>query len=423
MSAPVRPLSPSSPPAVPPAIWNAFLQQHAPVILAAVLGWCQDGCRVSRTGYACVLRVVASAAPERAEAPDHCDEGLALFTWVSRRLRERLPQRLGLASEVGWLRAQLLDLRLVYLGLERGRLILPAALAEASPDAQAVFRLSCRHGDRAHVGRVLGLGAAAIDAAEHEVRARLALAGLAWWPWGAATATETWLPLEPLCDRGEEVAAWLEGALSPEAQVALARHVDACAACRSRQAALEVPTDPAAEVAVPAWVLRSALDRSESDAPEPESALKGWRSRLMTQPDWLAGLVVGGVGCVFLLLVVLPRQEYAKPVTAPDDEVLAVAATPLSEPLARQLADARRQLRRGQVDAALQNLNGVLARRPDEQEARWLLASTYDRLGDAARAAKHYRVYLHVHDRREAIEDSRAKRIRKRLGQWQDDAP
>jgi tetratricopeptide (TPR) repeat protein len=415
--------TPSSPP-IAPSAWNAFVQQHGALILETVMDWCEADCRVSRSAFACVLRVIASAAPERAEAPDHCDEALAAFTWACKRLRERLPSRRGVASESGWLRVQLLDLRALYLGVERGRLTLPAALAGASADAQAVFRLSCRQAARDHVGRVLGLGDAALAAAEGEVRACLTRAGLAWWPWRDGAVEAGWLPLEPLCDRGEEAAALAEGGLAPDVEAEVRGHVDACEACRDRRAAVEAQraANPASRP-VPPWVLRPVIDRTASDAPEPEVAHSGLRARLMAQPDWLAGLVVGGVLCVFLLLVVLPRQEYAKPVIAPEDEVLAVAATPLSEPLARRLTEARRQLRRGQIEAAVQNLNAVLARRPDEQEARWLLASTYDRLGDASRAAKHYRAYLHVHDRREEIEDSRARRIRKRLGQWEDESP
>ncbi|MEB3327614.1 MAG: hypothetical protein VKQ33_00100, partial [Candidatus Sericytochromatia bacterium] len=98
MSAIIPPSPNAQFPAVAPATWNAFVQQRGSLILEAVLGWCEADCRVSRSAYACVLRVIASAAPERAEAPDHCDEGLAAFTWACERLRERLPGRTAVAS-------------------------------------------------------------------------------------------------------------------------------------------------------------------------------------------------------------------------------------------------------------------------------------------------------------------------------------
>lgn len=157
----------------------------------------------------------------------------------------------------------------------------------------------------------------------------------------------------------------------------------------------------------------------EAAAPEPDVASVGLRAKLLSQPDWLAGVVLGGVISALLLVVVLPRQEYARPVKTPEDRAIAEAAMPLAPDLAARLVAARTQLSRGQIDAAVQGLNAVLAGRPEHQEARWLLANTYDRLGDQAKAAQHYKVFLEVHDRAQAVEDDRAARARERLRVWE----
>ncbi len=153
--------------------------------------------------------------------------------------------------------------------------------------------------------------------------------------------------------------------------------------------------------------------------PEPDVATVGLKAKLLSQPDWLAGLAIGGVISALLLIVVLPRQEYARPVKTPEDRALAEAGLPLAPELAARLAAARGQLASGQIDAALQGLNAVLAGRPENQEARWLLANTFDRLGDQAKAAQHYKVFLDVHDRARAVEDDRANRARERLRVWE----
>ena len=98
-----------------------------------------------------------------------------------------------------------------------------------------------------------------------------------------------------------------------------------------------------------------------------------------------------------------------------------MAALPLTPELGKRLAQAREDLSRGRIERAVQNLKRVLAARPDEQEARWLLASTFDRLGDQAQAIKHYKMFLEVHDQRRTFSDDRAHRVRERLSLWDDD--
>lgn len=162
-----------------------------------------------------------------------------------------------------------------------------------------------------------------------------------------------------------------------------------------------------------------APSATQTAAPEPDVATVGLKAKLLSQPDWLWGLALGGLISALLLVVVLPRQEYAHPVKAPEDRQLAEAAAPLPPELATRLAEARAQLARGKIDAAVQSLDAVLAQRPANQEARWLLASTFDRLGDQAKAAQHYRVFLDVHDRARAVEDDRATRARERIRVWE----
>jgi hypothetical protein len=395
-------------------------------VLAATMGWCEAGCRVPRSQFGCVLRTIKGQLPEPAEDRDLCREGLKVYEWASAALRARMGEYRGVATLGGWTRVVLRDLRREYLDAERGRLDVPAALADASEPARAVWRLACREGDRRAIAARLGLDDAALAAAEQEVRDRLAATGHEWWrvagwddqPAGAAVLPE---PL-PTCAQGEEVAALVERRLDQDATNAIRAHLEVCATCRGRRTFLEEAAQAggvAPPVVPPAWVNRDVLDASASDAPAPEAAAAGLKEKIFSQPDWLAGVAVGGVVSALLLLVVFPRQEYARPVKAPEDQLLAEAATPLAPDLAAKLAAARDQLARGKVDAAVQNLNGVLQARPEHQEARWLLASTFDRLGDQARAAQHYKVYLDVHDRLQAVTDDRAGRARARLGDWE----
>lgn len=406
--------------------WNTFVSRYGGAVLAATMGWCEAGCRVPRSQYGCVLRTIRGQLPEPAEDRDQCREGLRVYEWASAALRGRMGEYQGLASLGGWLRVVLRDLRRDYLDAERGRLDVPAALAEASPIARDVWRLGCREADRRVIAARLGLDEAAVAEAQEEVRTRLAAHGQEWWQvtgWDGPPGGPPALP-EPLpaCSRGEEVAALAERRLDEARAAAIGEHLAVCATCRGRRAFLEEAAAAggvAPPVMPPSWVNRPVIDSSVSDAPAPEAAAAGFKEKLFSQPDWLAGVALGGVVSALLLVVILPRQEYARPVKAPEDRLLAEAGTPLAPELAARLAAARAQLGRGQIDAAVQGLNAVLAARPENQEARWLLASTHDRLGDQAKAAQHYRVFLEVHDRARAVEDDRAERARARLGAWE----
>lgn len=357
--------------------WSEFLANHGALILGAVMQTCEQDCRVPRRNYACILHILASLAPEPADSPSRCPEALSLFRWAVLRIRERLPEYTGAETINAWLLKTLAELRSEYLVSRLGRLSISLPLSEASAHAQNIFRLSSRVGTREEALRRSGLTPEVFAAAEEEIKTQLQSAGLAWWPW-----------------------------LSPD---------------EFRQEPLPGKFNAEPAPALPHWLLRSVLDTTEQEAPEPQTGRRTLRERLLAQPDWLAGVVVGGVVCVFVFLIVLPRQEYARPVKAPDDQVLALAALPLTPDLSKRLTQAREDLRKGKIESALQHLNRVVVARPDQQEARWLLASTYDRLGDQSKAFRHYKAFLHVHDTRNALRDERAQRARERLSLWDDD--
>lgn len=357
--------------------WADFLTSYGGLLLPAVAETCETQCRVSRRGYACVLHTLASQALEPVESPDACHEAIALFRWTVAQLRRRLPESLGHEDLSGWLTLTLQEIKTTYYQEAWGRISLLAGLENASDAAKMVFRLSCRVSERSLALSQSGLGEEEFSQGEEEVKRSLDRAGLTWWPW-----------------KNEGIAVRVQS------------HISAAAG-------------PPAKV--PAWLLRRALDTDEQEAPDTLSSHRSIRQRLLAHPDWLAGAIIGGVVCVFVLLIVLPRQEYASPVKSPEDEVLSVAAFPLTADQGLKLGQAREDLRRGKIESALNNLNRIIAARPDEQETRWLLASTYDRLGDQTKALKHYRVYLRVHDARKNFSDSRAQRARERLAIWDGD--
>ncbi|MFN3431389.1 MAG: Rid family hydrolase, partial [Candidatus Sericytochromatia bacterium] len=73
-----------------------------------------------------------------------------------------------------------------------------------------------------------------------------------------------------------------------------------------------------------------------------------------------------------------------------------------------------------QTEQVIANLKAVLADRPDNQEARWLLATTYDRLGDQIQAAQQYRIFLDTEKRGQAFVDERVKRAQARMEVWEE---
>ncbi|MEB3197382.1 MAG: tetratricopeptide repeat protein [Candidatus Sericytochromatia bacterium] len=407
-----------------PEAWNEFLTRHGVRILAAVATQCEAGCRVARGTYACILRPMLGDGPEPSEAPDLCREAMLRFQGVCARVRGRLSEYRGMASPEAWLEAILWEEWEAYRVARDGHQWLPPGLSELPSSAQSVFRRSCRESNRADVQRQVGLDSTQMAEAEGLIEAALERQGLRWWPWRPENGREnTPAALPASCPAPEELAAWLEGRGAALDRIRWDGHVSDCEACRQRVAWLKPRLEVVPRLTVPRWLLRTVQDHRGQAGPEPETRPRTWRERLISQPDWVAGLVVGGVVGIFILLVVLPRQEYARPVTLPDDQFLARSAAPLPSPLAAHLANARVALRRGKVEAALQELNLVLARRPDDMEARWLLASTYDRLGDQTRALKHYQAFLAMHERREQIIDDRVRRVRERLTGLASDEP
>jgi hypothetical protein len=344
------------------AAWNALVARFGDLILAHTMITCETNCRIPRTDYDCILRTITAQRPEPAESPEGCREGLSLYRFACTELRQRLTDFTGTTTLEEFILAALAQSRATYLTKERGRLNLPTALEGAPLLVQDVFRLACRTPYRADVALQLNTTPEAVSEAERDIAQRFAAANLGW--------------------RGLEPA-----------QV------------------------PAKVAEAPGWVHRGVL--VGNDSPEPVRKGDTWARRaLWSQPDWLVGLVVGAVTTAMCLLVVIPRQEYVKSVREPADVLLAGADRPLAPPLAAKLADARTALGRGQVDTAVQDLTQVLAVRGDDQEARWLLATTYDRLGDQPRAAKHYKLFLDVDQRTRAASDDRVARAQTRLGHW-----
>lgn len=128
------------------------------------------------------------------------------------------------------------------------------------------------------------------------------------------------------------------------------------------------------------------------DTPRPEGAA-GWL-RVWEPRGWLAGVVLGALLAPFVVLVVLPRQELA---TAPRRPLAESGwPAPLPEGAQAALAKGKALLARGRAEAALAELGKVLAAEPGCQEARWLLATTHERLGDRLRASRAYRDFLAV---------------------------
>lgn len=152
------------------------------------------------------------------------------------------------------------------------------------------------------------------------------------------------------------------------------------------------------------------------EAPSP--APGNWVRKLFAQPDWLAGVVLGAMASALCLLVVLPREPLAAAMRDPSELAMAKADTPLPTNVNDELSAARHLLSRGKASAAIDELNRVLAARPEYLEARWLLATTYDGIGDQAHAALGYRQYIALATRERAIADERVVKAQERLKQF-----
>jgi cytochrome c-type biogenesis protein CcmH/NrfG len=281
-----------------------------------------------------------------------------------------------------------------------------------------VYRLGTRLGDRRAIAQRLNVDEAAVTAAERTVRRALQTEGKEWW---ALTSWEG-APAISRCDRAELVAAHAERRLSPTDAEALAAHVATCPACAEQQAFLaeaDTAGGIAPTVAAPTWVNRQVMD-ADGDAPEPQTAGDSWRRKVFAQPDWLSGLAVGAVATTLVLMVLIPQLEYQKAVREPGDVLIARGYQPLEPKVAAQLSEARALLAKNRTDPAIQNLKAVLAARPENQEARWLLATTYDRLGDQYQAAQQYEIFVDTEQRERAIVDDRLKRAQSKLDGWKE---
>lgn len=147
----------------------------------------------------------------------------------------------------------------------------------------------------------------------------------------------------------------------------------------------------------------------------PEPAASSLSDKLFSEPFWLWGVFVGGLAALVLLLGILPRQDYARPLRDPVDAAALTREAALSPEVADELARARRALAKGQVEAAVQALLAVTVQAPEALEARWLLATTYDRLGDTVRAAREYQAYVALAAPRHAALGEHLAEARRRL--------
>lgn len=399
--------------------WNTFVQRYGDLVLSAVVAWGERECRVPRSHYDFIERTIRGGKPEPAEEPDMDREVLALYRYTMEHLRSRLAAYQGKSSMGGWLRLVLRDIYRQYLQEADGRLTVPAAVAALPAFEQRVYRLGTHMRGRSAIAQALGATEEAVAEAQRKLRQALKPTSKDWW------TLESWQgdPALGPCDQAEVLAADVERRLSSEESEALASHVAGCPACRESRAFLEEAQSEggiAPGVAAPTWVNRAVMDTSASDAPEPQAAKDSWQRKAMSQPDWLLGVAVGAVATALVLLVLIPRLEYGKAVREPGDVAIARAAQPLSPPVAKQLADARDLLGKNKLDPAIQNLKAVLAVRPDNQEARWLLASTFDRMGDQIQAAQQYKIFLDTEKREQAIVDDRVRRAQARLGAWEE---
>lgn len=163
---------------------------------------------------------------------------------------------------------------------------------------------------------------------------------------------------------------------------------------------------------------------ASKDPAEPFQALAdprheggGWQAwlRVMEPRGWLAGVLLGGLLCPWLLLVVLPHQELATAPRRPEAEAGWPQALPTEAYLA--LERGKQLLGRGKAEAGLVELSKVLAMAPTCQEARWLVATTHERLGDRNRAARAYRDFLAVERGHSPWREQRRNEAEARLAQ------
>lgn len=325
--------------------WTTFQTRYSDQILGAAAQAC-DAC-MAQGDHACLWPAIKANQPEPADSASRCQEGVALYRFLCRHLREQLGRYRGQSSLDAFVRVALFE------GVRRYRLA---------------------HGQTGVTGEQPALAAA-----------------------------------QTACLRDEEAAALAEQRLSEAEATAFAPHVAACPACSERVALLEQA--PPAPIKTPEW-----LQRQGAAPPQPDQPQDSWRRKALSEPDWLLGLAIGGVITALCLIVVLPRLDYTRAVRDPSDQQIAKIERSLDASSAAHLQAARQELAKGQVDAAIANLVTVLSARPDNLEARWLLASTYERVGDRTGAGQQYRIFVDVDARERTIMDARLKHAKARLG-------
>lgn len=146
-----------------------------------------------------------------------------------------------------------------------------------------------------------------------------------------------------------------------------------------------------------------------------ETARLKLTDKLLSEPLWLWGVFVGGLASVILLLGILPRQDYARPLREASEVAALAEEATLAPAIADEIAGARTALKKGQVEKAVQALVTVTEKEPSALEARWLLATTYDRLGDMVRAGGQYEAYIALAAPRQAQLADHVAEARRRL--------
>lgn len=406
--------------------WNTFIQRYGDLVMSAVVSWCETNNRVPESQYTSVLRLIRGNLPEPAEERDMDREGLFVYRYALDELRKRLPRYQGKSSLATFLRLELRDIRHLYMDRELGRLSVPPAIADLPSFTRDVYRLATRVRSREAIARRLGVDPMEVAKAEKALRLRLQADGREWWElerWDLAAEEAEGISSGEPCGRAEDVAALAERKLTPESEAEVKQHLASCVCCRQRLAFLEEATQAggiAPPITVPAWVNRDVLDKDGSDSPASVAAGRGWMQKALSMPGWLVGLALGGTVSALALLVLIPRLEYAEVVREPGDQIVAQVNEPLSPELGAKLATARVQLGKSKVGDALANLKSVVAARPDNQEARWLLATTYERLGDRTSANQHYKLFLETERQIRAIEDQRVQQAESKVGKLSD---
>lgn len=152
-----------------------------------------------------------------------------------------------------------------------------------------------------------------------------------------------------------------------------------------------------------------------SESPESNTPSPSFKDKLFSMPDWWLGLFLGGLVSALSLLLVIPQLNYGGVLQEPGEEELALLDRPLDPATERHAREARALLAKGRIGPAIAELKAVLAVRPSNLEARWLLANTYDRLGDEASALQQYRQFIRLAEQEQQVIATRITRARKRV--------